>query len=86
MILLLTKKKVDEIRTIIDRELGFLSSDKINEECVTFLYIQNKKVFGCLIAEPIEQAYEILSNRVKENEMKENENEANKRSDYNRED
>jgi len=49
-----------------------LNSDKLNEVCVTFLYIQNKKVCGCLIAEPIEQAYEIFStvvNEVKENEL-----------------
>jgi len=63
-------KKVDEVRGIVDRELGFMNSDKMNEECVTFLYICNKRVHGCLIAEPIEKAYQILPNtQRKENKI-----------------
>ncbi|XP_066450759.1 N-acetyltransferase ESCO2 isoform X1 [Eleutherodactylus coqui] len=55
-------RKAEEVRELVDAELGFqqgvLSSSRIR----TYLYVTNdKKIVGCLIAEPIKQAFRVLA-------------------------
>ena len=46
----------------MDEEMGFLNSDDANEEKkkVAYLYVLDKKVVGCVTAEIIESAYELV--------------------------
>lgn len=55
-------KKVEDVQELVDLELGFqqivpMCPDKTK----TFLFIDEKRVVGCLIAEPIKQAFRVLS-------------------------
>ncbi|XP_022097058.1 N-acetyltransferase ESCO2-like [Acanthaster planci] len=57
-------KKVEEIRQLVDQELGFLQGGEV--ACKTtskvFLYITTeKKVAGCLIAEEISKGYRVIA-------------------------
>ncbi|XP_038056898.1 N-acetyltransferase ESCO1-like isoform X2 [Patiria miniata] len=57
-------KKVEEIRQLVDQELGFLQGGEV--ACKTsskvLLYITTeKKVAGCLIAEEISQGYRVIA-------------------------
>ncbi|CAK8692485.1 N-acetyltransferase ESCO1-like [Clavelina lepadiformis] len=56
-------KKVDEIQSIIDTDLGFNveSSAENRSTKVTYLYVsENNQIVGCLIAESISYAYRLL--------------------------
>nr|XP_054772391.1 N-acetyltransferase ESCO1-like [Lytechinus pictus] len=57
------EKKVDEIRELVDRELGFMQANNIvsKDLCKTYLFITlDKKVGGCLIAEQISKGYRVI--------------------------
>ncbi|KAF9969053.1 ADP-ribosylation factor GTPase activating protein, ER-Golgi transport, partial [Actinomortierella ambigua] len=60
------KKKVKEIMQVVNQELGSidLQWDQL-QACKVYLYISGKKkVVGCLVAERIEQAYEVVLDPV----------------------
>ncbi|XP_072170257.1 uncharacterized protein [Diadema setosum] len=62
------EKKVDEIRELVDRELGFLEGNPMacKEICKTYLFITvDKKVGGCLIAEQITKGYRVIVDEPK---------------------
>lgn len=62
------EKKVDEIRELVDRELGFMeASHTVSKDlCKTYLFITlDKKVGGCLIAEQITQGYRVIVDEQK---------------------
>ncbi|KAK1343005.1 hypothetical protein QTO34_015774 [Cnephaeus nilssonii] len=56
-------KKVEEVQELVDNELGFQQVvPKCPNKTKTFLFISDeKRVVGCLIAEPIQQAFRVLS-------------------------
>ncbi|XP_058526038.1 N-acetyltransferase ESCO2 [Ochotona princeps] len=56
-------KKVEDVKELVDCELGFQHVvPKCSNKVKTFLFISDeKKVVGCLIAEPIKQAFRVLS-------------------------
>lgn len=56
-------KKVEDVQELVDSELGFQQVvSKYPNKTKTFLFISDeKKVVGCLIAEPIKQAFRVLS-------------------------
>ncbi|XP_068604363.1 N-acetyltransferase ESCO2-like [Brachionichthys hirsutus] len=55
-------KKVDEIREVVDNDLGFQQVEtKCPSKTKTFLFISNdKKVGGCLIAEHIQEGFRVI--------------------------
>ncbi|XP_036420602.1 N-acetyltransferase ESCO1 isoform X2 [Colossoma macropomum] len=61
-------KKVEEIREIVDNDLGFQHvQTKVPSQTKTFLFISNdKKVAGCLIAEHIQEGYRVIEEPVPE--------------------
>lgn len=61
------RRKVDQVRLIVDKELGFVPSedDDRHHSLNTFLYIVDKRVVGMASAEPITEAY-ILSDNNRE--------------------
>nr|XP_048277832.1 N-acetyltransferase ESCO2 [Myodes glareolus] len=55
-------KKVEDVQELVDLELGFHQVvPTCSNKTKTFLFIDEKKVVGCLIAEPIKQAFRVLS-------------------------
>ncbi|KAL7886741.1 hypothetical protein AOLI_G00044620 [Acnodon oligacanthus] len=61
-------KKVEEIREIVDNDLGFQHvQTKVPSQTKTFLFISNdKKVAGCLIAEHIQEGYRVIEEPLPE--------------------
>lgn len=54
-------QKVEEVREVVDNELGFSeSSIRTKENTKVFLYVLDRQVVGCLIAEKIDKAYRIV--------------------------
>ncbi|XP_075716936.1 N-acetyltransferase ESCO2 isoform X2 [Rhinoderma darwinii] len=55
-------KKAEEVRELVDKELGFQQTSlNPSRRARTYLYVTNdKKIVGCLIAEPIKQAFRVL--------------------------
>lgn len=53
-----SRKKVKEIREMVDKNLGFSSDRKSRDEKV-YLYILNKKVVGCIVVERIDHAFRL---------------------------
>ncbi|KFO38082.1 N-acetyltransferase ESCO2 [Fukomys damarensis] len=56
-------RKVTDVQELVDYELGFQQViPRCPEKTKTFLFVSDdKKVVGCLIAEPIRQAFRVLS-------------------------
>uniref|UniRef100_A0A8C5KVE3 Establishment of sister chromatid cohesion N-acetyltransferase 2 n=1 Tax=Jaculus jaculus TaxID=51337 RepID=A0A8C5KVE3_JACJA len=56
-------RKVEDVQELVDHELGFQKVvPKCSNKTKTFLFISDeKRVVGCLIAEPIKQAFRVLS-------------------------
>jgi len=60
-------RKVEEIRDIVDRELGFSDTVIRNKENTNvFMYILEKRIIGCLIAEKIDKAYRVVPQENKD--------------------
>ncbi|XP_066480175.1 N-acetyltransferase ESCO1 [Tiliqua scincoides] len=60
-------RKVDEIREMVDNDLGFQQAPLTCSRTKTFLFISNdKKVTGCLIAEHIQWGYRVIEEKVPE--------------------
>ncbi|KAJ8375472.1 hypothetical protein SKAU_G00060520 [Synaphobranchus kaupii] len=61
-------KKVEEIREMVDSDLGFQQVDtKCPSQIKTFLFISNdKKVAGCLIAEHIQEGFRVIEEAMPE--------------------
>lgn len=57
-------KKIEEIRQMIDKELGF---PEIQGDYKTYLYIADKKVVGCLIVERITKGFIVENNEILHN-------------------
>lgn len=55
-------KKLNEIREVVDAELGFASTQKqdLNQDERAYLFISSKKVVGCVIAVPVTKGYPII--------------------------
>ncbi|KAM4694998.1 N-acetyltransferase ESCO2 [Discoglossus pictus] len=55
-------KKAEEVRELVDTELGFNQATlSCPSQAKTYLFVSNeKKIVGCLIAEPIRQAFRVL--------------------------
>ncbi|KAG8133515.1 putative N-acetyltransferase ESCO1-like protein [Naja naja] len=67
-------RKVDEIREMVDNDLGFQQAPLTCSRTKTLLFISNdKKVIGCLIAEHIQWGYRVIEEKIpdvsSENEM-----------------
>ncbi|XP_007936923.1 N-acetyltransferase ESCO2 [Orycteropus afer afer] len=60
-------RKVEDVQELVDNELGFHQvTPKCPNKIKTFLFISDeKKVVGCLIAEPIKQAFRVLSEPIR---------------------
>ncbi|NP_001089603.2 establishment of sister chromatid cohesion N-acetyltransferase 2 S homeolog [Xenopus laevis] len=56
-------KKAEEVRELVDSELGFQQvSLRCPSQTRTYMFVSNeKKIVGCLIAEPIREAYRVLA-------------------------
>ncbi|XP_005373811.1 PREDICTED: N-acetyltransferase ESCO2 [Chinchilla lanigera] len=56
-------RKITDVQELVDYELGFQQVvPKCPEKAKTFLFVSDdKRVVGCLIAEPIKQAFRVLS-------------------------
>ncbi|GFR62924.1 N-acetyltransferase ESCO1, partial [Elysia marginata] len=56
------RKKVDEVNQVMARELGFPENPNcfINRQQKVFLYVYEKEIAGCCVAEPIKEGYRIL--------------------------
>ncbi|XP_006906314.1 N-acetyltransferase ESCO2 isoform X2 [Pteropus alecto] len=56
-------KKVEDVQELVDHELGFQQVvSRCPNKTKTFLFISDeKRVVGCLVAEPIKQAFRVLS-------------------------
>ncbi|XP_008064692.1 N-acetyltransferase ESCO2 [Carlito syrichta] len=56
-------RKVEDVQELVDNELGFQQVvPRCPSKTKTFLFVSDeKKVVGCLIAEPIKQAFRVLS-------------------------
>ncbi|XP_060106789.1 N-acetyltransferase ESCO2 [Heteronotia binoei] len=55
-------KKVEEVRELVDNELGFKQVTLASPtQTQTYLFISFNKIVGCLIAEPVRQAFRVLS-------------------------
>ncbi|XP_071807579.1 uncharacterized protein [Asterias amurensis] len=62
-------KKVEEIRQLVDQELGFLEGDEVacKSSCKVLLFItREKKVAGCLIAQEISKGYRVIADKPKD--------------------
>ncbi|XP_030068714.1 N-acetyltransferase ESCO1 isoform X2 [Microcaecilia unicolor] len=61
-------KKVEEIREMVDNDLGFQQVPlKLHSRTKTLLFISNdKKVAGCLIAEHIQWGYRVIDEKIAE--------------------
>lgn len=61
------KKKITDLHAFVNRELAYselpADAEAAAHRRVTYLYISNKKVHGCIIAEPIERAFPVLNAR-----------------------
>ncbi|XP_034277092.1 N-acetyltransferase ESCO2 isoform X1 [Pantherophis guttatus] len=59
-------KKADDIRKLVDNELGFKHVVQTDpSQTKTYLFVSNeKKIVGCLIAEPVRQAFRVLSEPI----------------------
>ena len=69
---LLHRKKIAEVKSIVDKELGFAndrtnsgddSSDEGTGSLTSYMYISNKRVVGLLMVKRIQRAYELLSSK-----------------------
>ncbi|NWU87900.1 ESCO2 acetyltransferase, partial [Onychorhynchus coronatus] len=55
-------KKAEEVREIVDEELGFQQvSLRCPAQSRTYLFVSGGMIVGCLLAEPIKQAFRVLS-------------------------
>ncbi|XP_012871649.1 PREDICTED: N-acetyltransferase ESCO2-like [Dipodomys ordii] len=56
-------RKVEDVKELVDHELGFQQViPKCSNKTKTFLFVSDeKRVVGCLIAEPIKPAFRVLS-------------------------
>ncbi|OCT81567.1 hypothetical protein XELAEV_18028390mg, partial [Xenopus laevis] len=55
-------KKAEEVRELVDSELGFQQvSLRCPSQTRTYMFVSNEKIVGCLIAEPIREAYRVLT-------------------------
>ncbi|KAK4299208.1 hypothetical protein Pmani_028500 [Petrolisthes manimaculis] len=61
-------RKVEELREMIDTDLGFVQENQIlvKENTKVFLRILNQKIVGCLIAENISKANRIIPRKKKD--------------------
>ncbi|GCC22502.1 hypothetical protein chiPu_0000890 [Chiloscyllium punctatum] len=59
-------KKVEEIREVVDNDLGFQPAElKCPSRTKTLLFISNeRKVVGCLIAEHIQQGFRVIADKA----------------------
>lgn len=54
-------RKVEEIREIVDQELGFAENGiRVKENTKVFFYVLEKRIVGCLIAETIREAHKVI--------------------------
>lgn len=58
------RKKVDQVRVIVDKEMGFVRSPTAEDDyCLTtYLYVQQKRIIGLASAELIRKAYLLENN------------------------
>ncbi|XP_074572086.1 protein CHROMOSOME TRANSMISSION FIDELITY 7-like [Curcuma longa] len=54
------KRKVKEVLTIVEKELGFSDGQLLNKLCKVYLFISSHRVVGCLVAEPIRTAHRVV--------------------------
>ncbi|XP_054843129.1 N-acetyltransferase ESCO2 [Eublepharis macularius] len=58
-------KKVEDVRELVDNELGFKQvALACPTQTQTYLFVSVNKIVGCLIAEPVRQAFRVLSEPV----------------------
>eukprot|EP00117_Sycon_ciliatum_P024574 scpid77411/ scgid0089/ N-acetyltransferase ESCO1; CTF7 homolog 1; Establishment factor-like protein 1; Establishment of cohesion 1 homolog 1 len=53
-------KKAEAVISVVDEELGFCEEVPISPLSKVLLYISNRKVIGCLVAQPVEKACPLL--------------------------
>ncbi|XP_078506079.1 N-acetyltransferase ESCO2 isoform X2 [Lissotriton helveticus] len=69
-------KKAEEVRELVDSELGFKQATlSCPSKAKTYMFVSNeKKIVGCLIAEPIKQAFRVLVDPIRKEPQNEAEN------------
>ncbi|KAL8526985.1 hypothetical protein ACS0TY_016015 [Phlomoides rotata] len=58
------QKKVQDVVQMMEMELG--EGWILNSNCKVYLFISSQRISGCLVAEPIKKAYNIISSSVDE--------------------
>ncbi|XP_010262991.1 PREDICTED: protein CHROMOSOME TRANSMISSION FIDELITY 7 [Nelumbo nucifera] len=58
------RNKVQEVVKMMEVELGLTDDWLIHKFCKVYLYILSQRIAGCLVAEPIKNAYRVLSDSV----------------------
>ncbi|KAI5648363.1 hypothetical protein M9H77_34368 [Catharanthus roseus] len=54
------KKRVEKVLQMMEVELGSSSGSLIHKLCKVYLYVSQRRIVGCLVAEPISEAYRVL--------------------------
>ncbi|KAH9496831.1 Establishment of cohesion 1 [Bulinus truncatus] len=55
------RKKLDEVNHVMSQDLGFLETNPFStHSSKIFLYVQDKQMSGCCVAEPVDQGYRII--------------------------
>ncbi|KRT82866.1 Acetyltransferase [Oryctes borbonicus] len=54
-------KKIKDLVEVVNRDLGYFELELNIENSVVFLYIKNRTIVGCIIAEPKPEAYKMLT-------------------------
>ncbi|XP_042446296.1 protein CHROMOSOME TRANSMISSION FIDELITY 7-like [Zingiber officinale] len=56
------RRKVKEVLTIMEKELGFSDGQLLNKQCKVYLFISSYRVVGCLVAESIRMGHRVIEN------------------------
>ncbi|KAI3981022.1 hypothetical protein MKX01_012177 [Papaver californicum] len=57
-------KKVQEVVTMVEGELGLGEGWLLHKLCKVYLFILSQRIVGCLVVEPIKTAYRVISKSV----------------------
>ncbi|CAD6260390.1 unnamed protein product [Miscanthus lutarioriparius] len=61
-----SKSKVREVITVVEKELGFGEGKLLHKLCKVYLYISGQRIVGCLVTEPIKTAHRVIPSSPEE--------------------
>ncbi|PWZ39300.1 Protein CHROMOSOME TRANSMISSION FIDELITY 7 [Zea mays] len=56
----MSKSKVKEVITVVEKELGFGEGKLLHKLCKVYLYISAQRIVGCLVTEPIKTGHRVI--------------------------